>query len=204
MSTDSVKMFTSALPPTAVMIMDDFLTPPFPEDEFDRIDAMRDKSGPSRYNWAFKEDIKKVSEHLFRFYKKAVRVMGLDERQLVGIEYWVNIFGPGDGIHMHSDLDETLFRKTRRMECAVAGTMCFGATRNLKGGSFVFEEGVVVRPRKNRAVLFIGGTRHGVEPVIEGERRALLTAYWHRVPTAHQSNITDTTDDTGEESIIPQ
>jgi hypothetical protein len=134
---------------------------------------------------SIKSDIEKVSPHLYRFYNRAVSVMGLDEKQLVGIEFWVNIFKPGDGIHMHSDLDESLFRKTRRMECAVAGTMCFGETRNLKGGSFVFEDGITVRPRRNRAVLFFGGTRHGVQPVIEGECRAVLTAFWHRVPTAY-------------------
>jgi hypothetical protein len=186
MASELITAFTSSLPPTAVLIMDEFLDPAFPDEELDRIDHMKDKTRPGRYNWTFKEDIEKVSPHLHRFYKKAIATMGLDESQIVGIEFWANIFGPGDGIHMHSDLDEPLFRTTRRMECAIAGTMCFGRTKDLKGGSFVFESGVKVRPVTNRAVLFIGGTRHGVEPVIEGERRALLAAFWHRVPTAHE------------------
>lgn len=189
---DPVPTFSSRLPATAVVIMDDFLNPPIPEDEIERINQMRDMCQAGKYNWAFKHEIEAVSSHLFRFYKQAVHVMGLDEDQLVGIEYWINIFGPGDGIHMHSDLDETLFRRTRRMECAVAGTMCFAATRNLRGGSFVFEDGIAIRPRANRAVLFMGGTRHGVEPVIEGERRAVLVAFWHRVPTAYQAELAKT------------
>lgn len=179
--------FTSKIPPTAVIVMDDFLDVPIPENEIERIDLLRDKSIAGKYNWAFKDDIKKVSPDLHRFYSKVIEVLGLDENQLVGIEYWINIFEPGDGIHMHSDLDETLFRKTRRMECAVAGAMCFSKTTNLKGGSFVFEDGIVVKPRNNRAVLFFGGTRHGVEPVISGERHAVLMAFWHRIPTAYQS-----------------
>jgi hypothetical protein len=89
---------------------------------------------------------------------------------------------------MHSDRDKTLYKKTRRMECAMAGTMAFGEPRNLKGGGFVFEDGVMIRPRKNRAVLFFGGVRHGVEPVLEGERRAVLMAFWHRVPTAYEKH----------------
>jgi hypothetical protein len=32
--------------------MDDFLDPPIPEDEIERIDKMRDKTKPGRYNWA--------------------------------------------------------------------------------------------------------------------------------------------------------
>lgn len=180
--------FVSTLPKTAVSIVDDFLDPPIPEKELDRIDKMRDKTKPGRYNWALKEELPKLSPDLARFYNRAVEVMGLDENEILGVEFWINIFGPGEGIHMHSDIDETLYRKTRRMECALAGTMAFGETRKLKGGSFVFEDGVIIRPRKNRAVLFFGGVRHGVEPVIEGERRAVLMAFWHRVPTAYESH----------------
>ena len=183
---EPVRVFTSKVPATAVVIMDDFLNPPIPEEEIDRIDKMKDNTTAGKYNWAFKYDIEKVSTHLHRFYKQAVEVMGLDEKQILGIEFWINTFGPGDGIHMHSDLDETLYRRTRRMECAIAGTMCFAATHGLKGGNFVFEDGVIVRPRKNRAVLFFGGTRHGVEPVTHGVRKAVLVAFWHRMPTAHQ------------------
>lgn len=183
---EPIAPFTSKIPPTAMTIVDEFLDPPMSEDEIDRIDRMRDKSIPGRYNWALKEDLPNLSQDLYRFYTRAVSIMGLDENEIVGVEFWINIFGPGDGIHMHADLDETLYRKTRRMECAIAGTMAFGETRKLKGGSFVFEDGVVIRPRKNRAVLFFGGVRHGVEPVIDGERRAVLMAFWHRVPTAYQ------------------
>ncbi|WFU53629.1 2OG-Fe(II) oxygenase [Bradyrhizobium pachyrhizi] len=192
---EPVKTFTSKLPATAVVIMDDFLSPPIPEDEIDRIDKMKDNTVAGKYNWAFKSDIPKVSSHLHRFYKRAVEVMGLDEDQILGIEFWINTFGPGDGIHMHSDLDETLYRRTRRMECAIAGTMCFAATHDLKGGSFVFEDGVTVRPRKNRGVLFFGGTRHGVEPVTHGVRKAVLVAFWHRMPTAHREAAAQPNDD---------
>ncbi|MGO7215260.1 2OG-Fe(II) oxygenase [Rhizobium ruizarguesonis] len=184
---ETVRTFTSKVPATALVIVDDFLDPPIPEDEIDRIDKMKDNTVAGKYNWAFKDDIEAISPHLHRFYKRAVEVMGLDEAQILGIEFWINTFGPGDGIHMHSDLDETLYRRTRRMECAIAGTMCFAETKNLKGGSFVFEDGVTVRPRKNRSVLFFGGTRHGVEPVTEGLRKAVLVAFWHRMPTAHQA-----------------
>lgn len=184
-----VTTFTSKIPPTAVTIVDDFLDPPISEDEIDRIDKMRDKNRPGRYNWASKEDLPKLSPDLSRFYEKAIEIMGLDESEIVGVEFWINIFGPGEGIHMHSDIDETLYRKTRRLECALAGTMAFGETRNLKGGSFVFEDGVIIRPKKNRAVLFFGGVRHGVEPVTQGERRAVLMAFWHRIPTAYEDHV---------------
>ena len=188
MSLNAIPPFTSSIPPTAVTIVDDFLDPPMSEDEIDRIDKMRDKTIPGRYNWATKEQLPALSSDLFRFYQRAVEVMGLDENQIVGVEFWINIFGPGEGIHMHADLDETLYRKTRRMECALAGTMAFGEPRGLKGGSFVFEDGVTIKPRKNRAVLFFGGVRHGVEPVTAGERRAVLMAFWHRVPTAYETH----------------
>ena len=178
----------SKIPPTALTVVDDFLDPPIPEEELDRIDKMRDKTKPGRYNWALKEDLPKLSPDLGRFYKRAVEIMGLDEGQIVGVEFWINIFGPGEGIHMHADIDETLYRKTRRMCCALAGTMAFGEPRDLKGGSFVFEDGVMIRPRRNRAVLFFGGVRHGVEPVTQGERRAVLMAFWHRVPTAYENH----------------
>ena len=178
---------SSWIPPTAVMIVDEFLDPPMPEEEIERIDTFRDGISAGQSNWAYKEDIKGVSADLHRFYCQAVEVLGLGpETKILGIEFWINIFGPGDGIHMHSDLDETLYRRTRRLECALAGTMCFGTPKDLKGGSFVFEDGVVVRPRRNRAVLFYGGTRHGVEPVLEGERRAVLMAFWHRLPMARR------------------
>jgi hypothetical protein len=173
------------IPLTALTIVDDFLDPPIPEEELDRIDKMRDKTKPGRYNWALKDDLPKLSPDLGRFYERAVEIMGLNKDQIVGVEFWINIFGPGEGIHMHSDIDETLYKKTRRMCCALAGTMAFGEPRNLKGGSFVFEDGVTIRPRRNRAVLFFGGVRHGVEPVTEGERRAVLMAFWHRVPIAY-------------------
>jgi hypothetical protein len=188
MAFQAIPPFTCSIPPTSISIVDDFLDPAIPEEEIDRIDKMRDKTVPGKYNWAFKEDISRVSKHLRRFYERAVAVMGLDEEEIVGVEFWINIFGPGEGIHMHSDIDETLYRKTRRMECALAGTMAFAEPRNLKGGSFVFEDGVVIRPRKNRAVLFFGGVRHGVEPVLEGERRAVLMAFWHRVPSAYEAH----------------
>ncbi|WP_175810629.1 2OG-Fe(II) oxygenase [Burkholderia cepacia] len=178
----------SRVPKTAVTVVDDFLDPPIPEEEFDRIDKLRDKTKPGKYNWARKDEIEKISPHLWRFFQRAVEVMGLDETQIVGVEFWINIFGPGEGIHMHADIDETLYRKTRRMCCALAGTMAFGEPRNLKGGSFVFEDGVLIRPRKNRAVLFFGGVRHGVEPVTQGERRAVLMAFWHRIPTAYETH----------------
>lgn len=178
----------SKIPLTALTVVDDFLDPPIPEEELDRIDKMRDKTKPGRYNWALKDDLPKLSPDLARFYKRAVEVMGLDEGQILGVEFWINIFGPGEGIHMHADIDETLYKKTRRMCCALAGTMAFGETRDLKGGSFVFEDGVMIRPRKNRAVLFFGGVRHGVEPVTQGERRAVLMAFWHRIPTAYENH----------------
>jgi hypothetical protein len=183
---EAIPVFSSKIPATAVIIMDDFLSPPIPEEEIDRIDEMKDKTVAGKYNWAFKGEIEEVSADLYRFYKKAVDVMGLDEAKILGIEFWINTFKAGDGIHMHSDLDETLYRRTRRMECAIAGTMCFAATHDLKGGSFVFEDGVTVRPRRNRAVMFFGGTRHGVEPVTHGVRKAVLVAFWHRMPTAHR------------------
>lgn len=182
---DECTIVKARTPYTALTVVDDFLDPPIPEEELDRVDQMRDKTKPGRYNWALKKDLPAVSPHLARFYKRAVDVMGLDESQIVGVEFWINIFGPGEGIHMHSDIDETLYRRTRRMCCALAGTMAFGEPRNLKGGSFVFEDGVIIRPRRNRAVLFFGGVRHGVEPVLEGERRAVLMAFWHRVPSAY-------------------
>jgi hypothetical protein len=188
MPNDAIPPFTCKISPTAVTIMDDFLDPPFSEAEIDRIDKMRDLNMPGRYNWALKEDIGALSPEMHRLYKKAVEVMGLDENEIVGIEFWINIFVPGEGIHMHADLDETLYRKTRRMECALAATMTFGEPRNLKGGSFVFEDGVTIRPRRNRCVLFFGGVRHGVEPVLEGERRAVLMSIWHRIPTAYKTH----------------
>jgi 2OG-Fe(II) oxygenase superfamily len=178
----------SRIPHTALTVVDDFIDPPIAEEEIDRIDGLRDKSKPGKYNWALKEELPKLSSDLFRFYQRSIEVMGLDEDQIVGVEFWINIFGPGEGIHMHADIDESLYRKTRRMCCALAGTMAFGEPRNLKGGSFVFEDGVIIRPRRNRAVLFFGGVRHGVEPVTEGERRAVLMAFWHRVPTAYQTH----------------
>jgi hypothetical protein len=170
-----------------MLVIDEFLDPPFSDEELDRIDQMRDRTGPGRYNWVLKEGIGDISGDLHRFYKRTVEVLELDEDQVIGIEFWINRFGPGDGIHMHSDIDEMLYRKTRLMRCAMAGTMCFGRTPGLKGGSFVFEDGITIRPRDNRAVLFFGGTRHGVEPVVEGERVAALMAVWDRIPTAHQT-----------------
>jgi hypothetical protein len=185
---DECLVVKARIPATAVTVVDDFLDPPIPEEELDRIDKMRDKTKPGRYNWALKEDLPKLSPDLGRFYKRAIEVMGLDEGQIIGVEFWINIFGPGEGIHMHADIDETLYKTTRRMCCALAGTMAFGEPRNLKGGSFVFEDGVMIRPRRNRAVLFFGGVRHGVEPVTEGERRAVLMAFWHRIPTAYENH----------------
>src|SRR4051794_33227908 len=105
MSITPVPPFTCSIPPTAVTIVDDFLDPPIPEDEIDRLDKMRDKTIPGRYNWALKHEIKNISEDLYRFYLRAVEVMGLSEKEIVGIEFWINIFGPGEGIHMHADLD---------------------------------------------------------------------------------------------------
>jgi hypothetical protein len=184
MSAECIEV-VSTVPKTAITVVDDFLDPPIPEEELDRIDKLRDKTKPGRYNWALKDDIHKISPDLDRFFNRAVSVMGLDKDQIVGVEFWINIFGPGEGIHMHADIDETLYRESRRMCCALAGTMTFGEPRNLKGGSFVFEDGIVIRPRRNRAVLFFGGVRHGVEPVVHGERRAVLMAFWHRIPSAY-------------------
>lgn len=190
MSTEfkAIAPFTCKIDPRTITILDDFLEQPIPEEEIDRIDRMRDKNVAGRYNWVRKEDISLVSLSLHRLYSRTVEILGLNEDELVGIEFWVNTFGPGDGIHMHSDLDETLYRKTRRMECAVAGAMFFAQTRDLKGGSFIFEDGIIIRPRNNRAVMFFGGTRHGVEPVVEGERRSVLMAFWHRIPTAYEEH----------------
>jgi len=185
MSFRSIYPFTCQIPPTSMTIVDDFLDPPIPEREIDRINKMREPVVAGRYNWASKDELPSISRHLHRFYKRSIEVTGLDEDEIVGVEFWINVFGPGDGIHMHSDIDETLYRKTRRMECAIAGTMAFAETKNLKGGSFVFEDGVIIRPRKNRAILFFGGVRHGVEPVVEGVRKAVLMAFWHRVPSAY-------------------
>jgi hypothetical protein len=136
---DECLVVKARIPATAVTVVDDFLDPPIPEEELDRIDKMRDKTKPGRYNWALKEDLPKLSPDLGRFYKRAIEVMGLDEGQIIGVEFWINIFGPGEGIHMHADIDETLYKTTRRMCCALAGTMAFGEPRNLKGGSFVLK-----------------------------------------------------------------
>jgi hypothetical protein len=179
------RTFTTKIPPTAVTIADDFLDPPIPEEEIDRIAKLRDPTRPGHYNWATKQDLPKLSADLGRFYTRVVEFLGLDDSEIVGVEYWINIFGPGEGIHMHADIDEKLYRKTRRMCCALAATMTFADQRGLKGGSFVFEDGVTIRPKKNRTVLFFGGERHGVEPVLAGERRTLLMSFWHRVPTAY-------------------
>lgn len=169
-----------------MVVVDEFLDPPIADEEIERIESLRDRSGPGRYNWVLKEGIAQVSADLYRIYLRTVEILDLDQDKIVGIEFWINRFHAGDGIHMHSDIDEMLYRKTRLMRCAMAGSMCFARTKGLKGGSFVFEDGITIRPRDNRAVLFFGGTRHGVEPVIEGERIANLMAIWDRVPTAHQ------------------
>jgi hypothetical protein len=171
------------IPPQSIAVIDDFLDPPIPRTEQERIAGLR-KAG-DKYNWIVKGKLPTLP-HTYRFYQRVVDVLGLDEDQIVGIEYWVNIFAPGDAIHMHSDIDETEYRKTRRIVCGIAGAMMFGQCDDLEGGSFVFEDGVVIRPRENRAVLFFGGTRHGVETVTKGTRIAKLMSFWDRVPTAHQ------------------
>jgi hypothetical protein len=73
-----IASFTCSVPPTAVTIVDDFLDPPVPEEEIDRIAEMRDKNVPGRYNWTTKEELPTISRDLYRFYKRAVEVMGFE------------------------------------------------------------------------------------------------------------------------------
>jgi hypothetical protein len=136
---------------------------------------MRSKEHVNRYPWAAIEQINATSKEIERLYKSAIGILGIDEKEIKGIEYWGNEFGPNDQTAMHSDVDEMLYKIKRRLACcAMAGVIYYAHCEQLVGGGLQFEDGVTVQPRENRCVMFFGATRHAVLPVQSGKRQTIV------------------------------
>jgi hypothetical protein len=172
--------------PQSIIILDDLLNPPFESGELARIIKMRSKEHVNRYPWAAAEEIHTASKEIARLYKVAIGILGIDEKEIKGIEYWGNKFGPNDRTAMHSDVDEMLYKIKRRLACALAGVIYYAHCEQLVGGGLQFEDGVTIQPRNNRCVMFFGATRHAVLPVQSGERYTIVLSIWDMVPFANK------------------
>ena len=150
---------------------------------------MRTPAQRNLYPFATVDKLPDLSPDARRLFDRVVSVVRPDASSIVGAECWANIFNEGDGIPMHSDIDEILYRETRQLRCALFGAVYYGRCENLEGGSLIFEDGVVVLPKRNRCVIFFGGTRHSVEKVRTGIRKTVVMSVWDRIPFAHAQSV---------------
>lgn len=171
--------------PQSFLIIDDFLEQAFDASEFDELAKRRSRESGNTYNWTPVNQLGGMPNSTALVLNRACSYVGMDAQQLLGVEYWANRFVVGDEIKMHSDIDEMRFRKTRRLACGLMGVVYYASCSQLIGGDLHFEDGIMVAPRKNRCVLFFGGTRHAVTPVRSGVRETLVMSLWDEIPLAY-------------------
>jgi|GEM_PF-5817702 len=182
---------SKAIPPTSILVVDNFLSDPFTDYEIDKIISLRDAKSRNWYNWLSKEAIPNFSSKVATIYHNAISYVGLDESEIVGVETWANQLELGDFFHMHSDIDEVPYIRTRRMRSAILGLVYFADCKDLQGGNIIFDDGVYVGARTNRCVLFFGGTPHAIDRVEAGTRKSLVMSIWDEVPLGYRKESTE-------------
>ena len=173
--------------PPGVFVFDNFLSPPFEQSEIDRIASLRTKDSGNNYLWTPIPKIHGFSPEVARLFGRKADLLKLPTDEIGGVECWANHFTEGDEIPMHSDVDEMLFRRQRRIATGEVGVVYFGNSENLAGGSLIFEDGVVVLPKANRCVIFFAATRHAVEKVRAGKRSTVVMSIWATTPLAYRT-----------------
>ncbi|MFD0935604.1 2OG-Fe(II) oxygenase [Methylobacterium trifolii] len=170
----------------AVVIVDDFLPSPFGEEAAVSIGAIRSEARHGSYNWIEATQIESSKLPIAGLIEFIINSFKINTDDVAGFEYWSNDIASGDAMSFHSDIDEALYKRTRRIISPLLTCVYYVAVSNVRGGSLVFEDGVIIKPRANRLALFFGGTRHGVEKVESGRRLSIVVNFWDRVPLSYQ------------------
>lgn len=93
----------------------------------------------------------------------------------IGYEYWTHVnTKPNDA---HQDKDEVAYLKKGISRFPQCSTVFYLEVENLKGGELVFMNGITVKPKVNRLVLFKPGLEHYVEE-FTGHRVSIAVNPW--------------------------
>jgi|TARA_B110000259_G_scaffold182008_1_gene224982 hypothetical protein len=92
-----------------------------------------------------------------------------------GYEYWTHVnTKPND---THQDKDEVAYLTKGISRFPQCSTVFYLEVENLKGGELVFTNGITVKPKVNRLVLFSPGLEHFVEE-FTGHRVSIAVNPW--------------------------
>ena len=81
----------------------------------------------------------------------------------------------------HYDKDEALYQKEGVLRFPLCSNVFYPIEDdNLVGGNLIFENGVTVKPKRNRLVVFAPGLYHSVQP-FRGKRISININPWNSV-----------------------
>ncbi|QTN25676.1 2OG-Fe(II) oxygenase [Rhizobacter sp. AJA081-3] len=103
-------------------------------------------------------------------------------RGVRAIEYWSNTIGVGHQLPAHIDKDEGLYRRSGVVVSPVLTAVYYADVCVFTGGQLDVE-GILVKPRQNRLVMFDGCLSHQVRRVRTGVRRSLVLNAWRSPPS---------------------
>ena len=119
------------------------------------------------------KDITQAPEMVKSILDKAGDYFDLSEMNFY--EAWTNENTIPNG--WHYDRDVMLFDAKREVKYPLCSTVFYPAVENVVRGKLLFENGVKVKPKFNRLVIFSPGLYHGVEPFV-GKRISININPW--------------------------
>jgi len=119
------------------------------------------------------KDITQAPEMVKSILDKASDYFDLSEMNFY--EAWTNENTIPSG--WHYDRDVMLFDAKREVKYPLCSAVFYPAVENVVRGKLLFENGVKVKPKFNRLVIFSPGLYHGVEP-FRGKRTSININPW--------------------------